>query len=92
MAEQTEDSLKAVLNERPETRPQFDDIYPLDIDEGWLGIEQVVRLNQITVANAERYVYADRNDEKVLLLLNDLFFGQSEPVRRFDRQGAPLFL
>jgi hypothetical protein len=81
-----------VLNDFPESKPQFSDFYPLRVDSGWLGIDQAVMLNQVTVSNADQYVYANSHDEKVLLFLNDLFFGLSGPVRRFDRKpiGSPV--
>lgn len=85
-AVQTDTSLKAVLDGLPESEPQFSDFYPLRVDSGWLGIDQAVMLNQVTVSNAERYVYANSSDEKVRLFLNDLFFGHAGPVRRFDRK------
>lgn len=85
-------SLQTVHNDRPDTNPQFSDRHQLFIRAGRLGIDETVRLNQVTVANAERYVYANSRDEKVLLFLKDLFFGGPGPVRRFDRKpvGSPV--
>ncbi len=81
-------SLQTVRSDPPDANPQFSDRHQLVIRTGQLGIDEAVRLNQITVANAERYVY----DEKVLLFLKDLFFGRPGPVRRFDRRpvGSPV--
>ena len=92
MCVQTEASLETVCNEDFNASPQFTDFHPLHIDEGWLDIDQTVRLNQVTVANAQRYIYAHSRDEKVMLLLTDFFFGRQEPVRRFDRKpvGSPI--
>jgi hypothetical protein len=89
---QTETSLRAVVDDVPESNPRFSDFYALRLHSGWLGIDQAVMLNQVVVSNAEQYVYANSNDEKVRLLLDDLFFGLSGPVRRFDRKpiGSPI--
>ncbi len=91
-AAQTQTSLKTVQDDTPESTPQFSDSYPLRVGRGSLGIDEAVMLNQVMVSNAERYVYANSNDEKVRLFLNDLFFGLSGPVRRSDRKpiGSPV--
>jgi Protein of unknown function (DUF4238) len=91
-AEQTPASLKAVLDDHLDSKPQFTDFYPLSIDTGWLGIDQAATMNQLTVSNAERYVYANSDDENVRLFLRDLFFGLRGPVRRFDGRpiGSPI--
>jgi len=91
-AVQNEASLRVVLDDVPESKPQFIDFYPLRLKSGWLGIDQSVMLNQVAVSNAEKYVYANSNDENVQLFLNELFFGLSGPVRRFDRKpiGSPV--
>ena len=91
-AAHTDASHRAVLGDTPKSKPQFSDFYPLQVSSDVLGIDEVVMLNQVTVANAESYVYANRNDEKVQLFLTDLFFGRSGPVRRFDRKpiGSPV--
>ena len=91
-AVQTKASLKAVLDDLPESRPRFSAFYPLQVNTGWLGIDHAVILNQVVVSNAERYVYANSDDDKVRLFLNDFFFGLSGPVRRLDRKpiGSPL--
>jgi hypothetical protein len=88
----TEASLSGVLADYPGSDFQFSDFYPLQVDTGWLGIDQVVILNQVEVANAERYVYASTDDDKLRLFLKDLFFGASRPVRRIDRKsiGSPV--
>ena len=85
-AVQTPVSLEEVSRDSPFGTPQFTDFYPLRIDRGWLDIEQVVKFNQVTVSNAERYVYADRNQDNVRRFLENLFFGRSGPVRRSDRK------
>ena len=81
---QTPQSLEAALHDHPHDTLQFTDRHFLKIARGALGIEEAVTLNQITVSNAERYVYGHSNDEKVLLFLRELFYGRSGPVRRFD--------
>ncbi len=85
MCLQTPDSLESALQDRSSGTPQINDIHPLKIARGGLGIEGTKKLNQITVSNAERYVYGHSNDEKVLLFLRELFFRRPGPVRRFDR-------
>ena len=92
-AVQTEESLKGVLDDVPECEPEFSAFCPLRVNTVTLGIgiEQVNKLNQVMVSNAERFVYANTNDEGVRLFLKECFFGLSGPVRRFDRKpiGSP---
>ena len=78
--------LDTTANDTPESEVRFTDVHPLMIGRAHFGIEEAVRVNQVTVSNAERYVYANGNDQKVHLFLNDLFFGRPGPVRRFDRR------
>jgi hypothetical protein len=68
------------------------DFYSLRIDRGYLGIDEAVSRNQVTVSNAEHYVYSNSNAENVRLFLNDLFFDVPGPVRRSDRKpiGSPV--
>jgi hypothetical protein len=42
---QTEDSLKAVFDDGPESKPEFSKSYPLRIDRGWFGMDHAVKLN-----------------------------------------------
>lgn len=92
LAVHTEASLGAVLKDTPNRGPQMNDYYPLRINRGNLGIEQAVTMNQVTVSNAEHYVYSDSNAENVKMFLDDLFFGKPGPVRRSDRMpiGSPV--
>jgi hypothetical protein len=57
MLEHTVASHKLVVDDVPESTPEFSAHYPLRIHTGWLDIDQAARVNQITVSNAERYVY-----------------------------------
>ena len=84
---QTVESLEAILNDPgPEHSPQFTDVHPLSVTHDSLGIDQTDRLNQVTVSNADRYVYSNSNAEDVRLFLSTLFFDKSGPVRRNDHQ------
>lgn len=86
VAAQTDASLKSVLDDVPGSNPRFTDFHPLRIDSGLLGIEMAVRMNQLTVSYAERYVYANSSQENVLLFIRETFFGLRGPVRRSDRR------
>jgi hypothetical protein len=92
LAVHTQASLRVVLEDTPDKSPQMSDFYPLQINRGNLGIDQIVTLNQITVSNAEHHVYSNSNAENVKVFLDDLFFGQPAPVRRSDRMpiGSPM--
>jgi hypothetical protein len=71
----------------------FNDFHQLRVRcKAVAGIAEVVKFNQLTVSNAERYVYADSSQDNVRLFLDDLFFGRSGPVRRSDRKpiGTPV--
>ena len=76
-AVQTEASLKCVHDDVPVSLPKDDDFYPICINPNSLGIEQAVKLNQVAVSNAEKYVYGNSKQEEVLFFLNDCFFGRS---------------
>jgi hypothetical protein len=56
-----------------------------------LVVEGVVRHNQVTVANAERYAYASGNEDRLEAFMKDCFIHNPAPVRRDDRQpiGSP---
>jgi hypothetical protein len=90
MAAQTEGSLRTVIEDDPESNPQFTGSYSLTVNRGDVGIDGAVRLNQITVSNAEHYVFSSSDAENVRLFLRDLFFGLPGPVRRFDRKPLPV--
>ena len=92
-AAQTKKSLESVLQDSPHRIPMFNDFHQLRVRcKAVAGIAEVVKFNQLTVSNAERYVYADSSQGNVRLFLDDLFFGRSGPVRRSDRKpiGTPV--
>jgi hypothetical protein len=65
--------------------------YDLSVMSADLEVEGVVMHNQVTVSNAENYVYTSCNEDRLQAFMRDCFISRPAPVRRDDRQpiGSP---
>lgn len=91
-ASQSERSMRNILESVSSDKVGgFSDVYEILLRYEDLDIDTVVRFNQIVVANADRYAYASTDASNVLMFMTDVFLGQPQPVRRFDRKpiGSP---
>jgi hypothetical protein len=81
MISHTEASLKMVRTEPIDADPE-PGRYALRIRGGPIGTDGVKRLNLVSIANADRCVYASYNDAALQRFLSGRFFGTPGPVRR----------
>jgi hypothetical protein len=88
---QTNEALQAIAADQPENEGGFTREYELSIRAADLTLLDVVRHNQVTVSNADRYCYASCNDQRLRRFMLDQFIHSPPPVRRFDRRpiGGP---
>jgi hypothetical protein len=88
---QTTEALKSITADTPEKEGSFTRGYELSIRAADLSLLGVVRHNQVTVSNADKYCYASCNDERLHRFMLDQFIHRPAPVRRFDRRpiGSP---
>jgi hypothetical protein len=91
IARHTSESLRAVCSDLPHGIPEIPDC-PIRITGGALTADQVRRFNLVTIANADRYLYANYNNARLQRFLTSRFVGAPAPVRREDRNpfGSPL--
>ena len=82
---QTPASLKAISADTAESDGSFCNEYELSVGAGTLTFNALLKHNQVTLANAERYAYSDHKSENLQLFMADWFVGRSGPVRRDDR-------
>lgn len=87
---QTVEALSAILNDVEES--SFSREYDLSIESSELRLLDVLRHNQVTISNAERYAYTNTNDDRMREFLKEQFIHRSAPVRRFDLRpiGSPV--
>ena len=83
VAYQTPASLKAVYAEQYDLprSERKSETFTAHIDIGSLPKAEVVRLNNVCVKNAQRYIYANYSDEHLANFLQSHFFGASAPFR-----------
>ena len=79
---QTAEALRAVLKGSEEG--SFTREYDLSIQAAKLPLPEVLRHNQVALANAERYSYVNTRDRRLDEFLKEQFTRRSPPVRRFD--------
>jgi len=82
---QTPGSLQNILADSPEREGNFAYEHELSIQAGELTLSGVVRHNQVTVSNADRYCYASGDDERLRRFMLDQFIHRPVPIRRSDR-------
>ena len=89
---QTRASWEAITGESPEREGSFTEKFELSIQSAALTVDGVIRHNQVTTSNAEKYAYATRNEDRLQLFMRDWFTERPAPVRRDDHQpiGSPL--
>lgn len=94
LACQTSRSLEAIQAEPYEVdqiNPKYSRIHS-SIKVEVLPASEIKRMNQMCLANADRYVYSGYKDKTLLKLLDARFFGHPAPVRPRDLKpiGSPL--
>jgi hypothetical protein len=87
---QTPESLKAILSDSEEG--SFTREYDLSIQSAELALIDVLRHNQVTLSNAERYAYTNTKDERLHEFVKEQFIHRPAPLRRFDLKpiGTPV--
>lgn len=87
LAVHTEDSLRAVVTDPMEADPPSG-CFRLRITGGPLPTSEIKKLNLVTVGNANAYVYADHNDNRLQRFLQSKFFGM--PPQGFSGEASVL--
>lgn len=83
-AYQTPESLKAVYTEQhnvPRSNRKSEK-FSTHVDIGTIPEWEVVRMNNLCLGNAQRYIYANYSNKTLLQLIQNGFFGAPAPVRR----------
>ena len=85
-AVQTQASLESIMKDFAEGGEggSFLQEYDLSIVSGDLTVQGVVRHNQVTVSNAEKYAYTCCNEDGLKAFMKDWFIHRLAPVRRDD--------